>query len=255
MKGSEDILARAIDELKNEQIPQGPPTDLVDATLAGLDRGVSQQQDPGAERVRFTTVLAAAKSCLSSRPAKVAAAAVLLICSGYVIGRLSAPRPADTKRLYVALESSLRSSLEPAIRQALLEEMSRRWQPALLQSCSQLREELSQQFRQDFNRLAVQTLVASNAVTNQLLRELVQSIDYAQTQDLRRVAAALCQLELNRVQDKTQLSNELKSLAYYTGDQLDRTRQGVARLLINTWPGAQKTNVPAAPDQSDDGKD
>lgn len=236
MKENEDILEKAVKAIKNQQIPPGPPQELTDATIAKLTEHSEQSETVSIEsRIRIIERLKSAKGIT-----KVAAAAVLLIAAGYATGRLSAPRPPDMEQLQAALE--------PAIRSKLLEEMDRRWQLALASSYVRLQEELSEQYRQDLSRFAVQTLAASNAVTNQLLAEFVQYINAAQTQDLRRIAAALEQIESNRLQDKTQLTNGLESLAYLTEDELKRTRQAMAQFLVNTQPD----NIP--PDMPENSK-
>ena len=106
----------------------------------------------------------------------------------------------------------------------------------------QIKDDLSEQYRQDLNRFAVQTLAASNAVTNELLAELIESIDATQAQDLRRIAAALEQMELIRLHDKTQLVSGLETLAYQTEDELQRTRQDMMRFLVNTQPDSPDPN-------------
>lgn len=170
-----------------------------------------------------------------SKITKLAAAAVLLIALGYAIALLRAPRELDADQLH-ALETSLKSSLEPAIRQSLREELSRDWQLTLANNYVQLKDELNQQFQRDLNEFAVWTFAASNTVTNQLLTELIQSINAAQTQDRRWVAAALEQIELNRLRDKVQLANGLETLALYTDDELMRTKQDVAGWIAYSQP-------------------
>jgi len=164
----------------------------------------------------------------------VAAAVVLLILAGYAAGRLSAPRLPDAEQLQAVLE--------PAIRQNLLDEMKRYWQLGLTSNYVRLKDELSQQYRHELDQFAIQTLAASNAVTNQLLAELVQSINAAQTQDLRRIAAALEQIELNRLQDNTQLSNAFATFAVRTEDELQRTKKNMAQLLSYTQPDSSVPN-------------
>ncbi|MFH1719105.1 MAG: hypothetical protein ABIF19_17255, partial [Planctomycetota bacterium] len=117
------------------------------------------------------------------RLTKLAAAAVLLIGAGFLAGRLTGPGPIDVEALRADLESSLRSSLEPAIRQSLLEEMDNRWQPAFEANCAQLKEQLQQQVRRDLMQFAAQTLAASGTQTDQRLRELIQLIEAARMQD------------------------------------------------------------------------
>jgi hypothetical protein len=147
--------------------------------------------------------------------AKLAAAAVLLIGAGYVAGRLSAPQPVNLKELQATLECSLRLSLEPAIRQALVDDIDSRWQSVFAASHTQLQ----QQVGRDLAEFA-QTLAASRNLSDQRFRELIQSIEAARRQDRLRTAAALEQIELNRLQDKTRFGNDLVALAAQTNELL-----------------------------------
>lgn len=227
---NENILEKAVKALKNEQVPPGPPRELADATIAKLTEASGQSSTVTAgRRFRFIERLKATNSFT-----KVAAAAVLLIIAGYAAGRLSAPRGPDAEQLQAALE--------PAIRQNLLDEMKRYWQLALTSSYVQLKDDLTQQYRSDLSRFAIQTLAASNAVTNELLTELIESINEAQTEDRQWVAAAFEQIELNRRQDNAQLSNAFVTFAVRTEDELLRTRQNMAQLLSYTQPDSPVPN-------------
>lgn len=175
------------------------------------------------------------KTVFQNRITKFAAAAVLLITLGYTVALLTAPRELDADQFH-ALETSLKSSLEPAIRQSLREELSRDWQLGLAGSYVQLRDELSQQFRRDLNEFTVQTIAASSTVTNQHLADLIEAINAAQTQERRWIVAALEQLELNRLQDKSQLRNDFATFAVLTGDELLRTKQTVAEWIAYGQP-------------------
>lgn len=221
MKERKSILDKAISCLKKEPVPPGPPQETIDATVAKLTEASRQPNTLNVEgRIRIIERIKASGSF-----AKVVAA-VLLIAIAYATGRLSAPRPPDLEELQAALE--------PAIRLNLLDEMSRRWQLAWANSYLQLKEELSEQRRRDLDTYAVQTLAASNAVTNRLLEELVESINDAQVQDYRKIAEALYKIEMNRLQDKAQLTNGLETLAYQTEDKLELTRQFMSQLLVDT---------------------
>ncbi len=227
---SENILEKAVKALKNEQVPPGPPRELADATIAKLTEASGQSNAVTAgRRFRFIERLKATNSFT-----KVAAAAVLLIIAGYAAGRLSAPRGPDAEQLQAALE--------PAIRQNLLDEMKQYWQLALVSSYVQLKDDLTQQYRRDLSRFAIQTLAASNAVTNELLTELIESINVAQTEDRQWVAAAFEQIELNRLRDNAQLSNAFVTFAVRTEDELQRTKQGMAQLLSYTQPDSPVPN-------------
>ena len=157
------------------------------------------------------------RTVFKSPIAKLAAAAVLLIAVGYATGRLSAPEPLDVEELKASLESSLKSSLEPAIRQDLLEEMNEQCQSAFAAGCAQIKEELQRQVRRDLAEFAAQTLAASGTLTNQRLMELVRLIEAARWRERQQVAAAIEQIE----QDKIQLRNGLLAVAVRTNELLD----------------------------------
>jgi hypothetical protein len=187
---------------------------------------------------------------------KFAAAAVLLIATGYVAGRLSAPTPVDVEQLHANLEASLRSSLEPAIQEALLDDLNRRWAVVLASNHAQfqegfnlLRKELAEQLSRDMGVFAVNTLYASNAVTNQLLRDLIKGIVTVQTRDRRLVAAALGQIESNRLNEGTQLKKSLATLAVNTASELRRTKDEVTELLISAQPDGLAPNIPETLDE------
>ena len=164
------------------------------------------------------------------------AAAVLLLVAGYAIGHIVEPRPPDVEQLHQALETSLKSTLEPAILQNVVEQLNRDWRLALAGSYLRLKDELGEQFRRELNAYALHTLAASNSLTNELLTELIEAINTAQAQDRRWVAAAIEQIEWNRLRDKSQFINGLEMLAAETGDELLRTRQDFAKLLVYTEP-------------------
>lgn len=151
---------------------------------------------------------------IASNLGKFAAAAVLLIAVGYAIGRLTTPQP-DMEQLQSAMETSLRASL--------LEEMNNRWQTAFTANCVQLKDELQQQVRRDLTEFAAQTLAASNTLTEQRLIQLIELIEAARERDRLQVAAALEEIELNRLQDKSQLGSGLVALAAQTSEFRDKT--------------------------------
>ena len=148
--------------------------------------------------------------------AKLAAAAVILIAAGVVAGRLSAPQ-VDTEQLRAELEASLKSSLEPAIRQSVLDEADRRWQSVFAAGCAELKDELAQQVRRDLTQFAAQSLTASGVQTQRQLRELIQLIEAARIQDRRNVETALEHIE-------SQFGNGLVTLAAHT-NELQRPEQ------------------------------
>ncbi len=156
------------------------------------------------------------RTVFKSPIAKFAAAAVLLIAVGYATGRLSAPPPLDVEEFKAALEISLKSSLEPAIRQDLLKRMNERWQSAFAAGCAQIKEELQRQVRRDLTEFAAQTLAASGTLTNQRLMELIQLIEATRRRERQQIEAAFEQIE----QEKILLRNGLLAVAAQTNELL-----------------------------------
>lgn len=236
-----DIFEKALRSLKNEPIPPGPPQELADATIAEL-AARTELSDAQELTSRFS-IRDRLRS--ASRLGKIAAAAALLIAAGYATGRWSAPRPPDMEQIRVALE--------PAIRRNLLDETRQYVQSALASGYVQISDELVRQYRQDLSRVAIQTLAASNTITNELLTELIESVNTMQSQDRQRFAAALEQVELNRLRDRSQLSNAFANFALQTEDELNKTKKDVAQVLSYALPD----NRPApynleAPDNSNE---
>ena len=156
---------------------------------------------------------------LIGRLMKLAAAAVLMIGAGYIAGRLSAPEPLDVQEFQVALESSLKASLVPAIRQELLSEMDDRWQSTLAASNTKVKDELARQVRRDLAEFAAQTLAASGTRTDQRLNKLIQLIEAARIQDRQRMASAFDYIE-------SRFGNGLVTLAARTDELLGAERVG-----------------------------
>jgi hypothetical protein len=227
MQKKKDILTKAIEALIEMVVPPGPPESCVDATLTKLAEASGQPEAASVrKRMQAANRIKTAKGFV-----KLAVAAMLLIVVGYIAGQLSGPRPPDVEQL------------QETIRQDVLEEMKHYWQLGMANSYVKLKDELNEQYRRDLNEFAVRTVAASSAVTNQLLEELIESINADKTEDLRRIARVLHYMESNRLQDKTQLTNGLETLAVHTGDQLQRTRQDMVKLLVYRQPGSLVPNV------------
>jgi len=223
MEENENILEKAVKALKNEQIPPGPSQELAEATIVKLTEASAQSNEvTTGKRIWFIDWLKATNSFT-----KVAAAAVLLIIAGYATGRLTSPRPPDMEQLQIALEPVIRSRLADEMKQYLL--------LGLTNSYIRLKDDLTQQYRSDFNQYATQTLAASNTVTNRLLQELIESINAAQTQERQWVAANFEQMELNRRWENAELSNAFATFAVQTEDEL-------ARLWSYTQPDSSVPN-------------
>ena len=206
-----DNIEKRLEELDQAISDSGS---IVDKVMHRIDSGAVTKPQPSS----------AGKLFVFRQFSKWAVAAVLLALVGYAAGRLSGPG-VDMDQLSATLTNSVRADLA--------QEMTEQWRDELATSYVQLKDELNQQHQKDLNRFALQTLAASNTSTNQLLTELIQSINAAQAHDRQWVLAALDQIESNRLADTTQFRNGLESLAVLTGNEFERTRQDMVQLLVN----------------------
>jgi hypothetical protein len=213
MEEDKDILKKAAEVLHNEEIPPGPSQELIDETMARLKETSRRFETiPLSGRIRIRERLRAINNLN-----KVAAAVILLLVGGYVIGRLSAPRPPDMKQLQAVLA--------PAIRRELLDEINQ----YLQSSYASLTDNLDRKYQQDLNRVGMQILAASNTVTNERLGELIESFNEYQIQERQRFTTMLERMESNRIQESALLTNALV-------EEMERTKQDVVQLLSYTQP-------------------
>jgi HPt (histidine-containing phosphotransfer) domain-containing protein len=231
MKRRKDKLSEAIARLRREGHSADVPKEIVDETLkriADCGFGIADGNDAP---LQIRNPQFAIRNLF-----RLAAAAAILIICGYATGRLSAPKPPDLDALREALAPSVAAVLEPALRQKVMEDIRGEFQLAWAGTYVRIKEELTEQYRDDISRAALQILAASNATTNERLTQLAQSIDTAQTQDLRHIAQAQHEIETSREQDKTQFASGLQTLAYRTEDELSRTQRAIAQLLGEARP-------------------
>lgn len=229
MTDDKDILSKALTSLRHQKTPE-LPQEVINDTLAQLGQAESNADS------RFSNARSWNIRPVLRPVVRLTAAAAVLLLVGYSLGRMSGPPPIDMDHLHDALLPSLATALEPTIRETVIDDVGQRYQMAFADAYVRLRDELTEQHRSDMNRYATQTLAASNAVTNQLLAELVQTIRADQTKELRSVAAALHQIERNRLEDREMLTTELLALADQTEDELKETRNELVQLVVNSSP-------------------
>jgi hypothetical protein len=172
-----------------------------------------------------------------SRFVPYAAAAAAFIAVGFLVGRVSTTQPVNIEQL----RNELKVSLAGEIRKEVSEQLKGDLQAAFAAGFEQIKDGLRNEYQQDLNRYAIETLAASSAVTNQLLNELIATLDTSREQDLRRIAAAMEQVELNRMRDSSELRDSFATFASYTGNELTQTRNEMAELLSYTRPGDNGT--------------
>jgi hypothetical protein len=102
----------------------------------------------------------------------------------------AAPKPLNVQQLQAAMESSLKSSLEPVIRRQLQDEFENRLQSALAAERDALKQELARQVHRDLRTFAEQTLTTVGNLMDQRLMEFARLVEEARIKDRRHVAAA-----------------------------------------------------------------
>ena len=224
MNEDKDNLEKALDAIRNEQIPEGPSKELVDSTVTRLTEIQSQSDGASPEYViHFSEKLRTFRGF-----ARYAAAAVLLIVAGYAVGRVSAPQPPDIEEL--------QSVLEPAIRRNVVDQLRKDLNAGLTTCYDQLTEDLERRHNQNMLQLATHIMEASSSVTNERLGDLVESINTVKAEERQWFTRALERIDSERLRDKELLSTALVNFAIQTGDELKRTQQGVAQLLSYRLP-------------------
>ena len=233
MEDKNEILNKAVNAIRNEQIPAGPSEDLTNAALEKLNEVSSQLP-----REQFDKqVIFSKRFMIINNLTRIAAVIILSIAVGYAAGRISAPRSTDMEQM--------QANLEPVIRDKLLEEVTQYVQLGLASNYVQLKQELTEQYQKDLSQAALEILNTSGTITNNLLEELIQSFATAQLQDRQLVAAAIQKVEQNRIADKTQLGSALVNFASRTEQDLQQTQQNVALIanfLTNTDNISQDEN-------------
>lgn len=159
---------------------------------------------------------------MESKFARLAAAAVLIIAVSFSAGLVIGSRR-NSERIRAHLEASLKQDLQSAVTDSI----------ALME------EELRDEYRQELNRYAIQTMVASNAATNQLLSQLVAAINQSRSQELEGIVAAMGQIEANRLRENDELRKDLVTFASYTDERLSK----MAELWDYTRPGDNQENT------------
>jgi hypothetical protein len=129
---------------------------------------------------------------------KFAAAAILLIVVGFIVGRFFSPEQNI---------EALQASLVPAVTQNVLAQINDQWQKEYARNYTQIKDELSRQMSQEMAEFTEQTLAASSTITDQRVKELIQLIEAARVKDRQWIAAALEQIEINRRQDNARIGS------------------------------------------------
>jgi hypothetical protein len=200
---------KILDRLKN--------LSQVEPTKEATERAVEKVRDAliagEARRVGFTPPL------LINGLIKFAAAAVLMIGAGFIGGRLSAPKPLNVQRLQAVLGSSLKSSLEPAIRRQLQDEFENRLQSALSAQRDTLKQELARQVHRDLETFAGRTLTTVGNLMDRRLMEFARLVEEARIKDRQHVAAAFDYMG-------SRFGDGLETLAAQTDNLLGAERAG-----------------------------
>ncbi len=140
---------------------------------------------------------------------KWAMAAGLMICLGFGVGRLTAPR---------ANLAQIRAALEPELRR-------------------QLSQEFASVVRDQVNQAASATLAAAGTQTQELLATYAGDLEAARAKDTRAIYTILDRVQAQRLVDYVALKKDLDTVAVNTDAGLRRTEQQLVQLADNNPAG------------------
>ena len=147
---------------------------------------------------------------------RTAVAAALVLGTGVMLGRWTAPRSVDIEQLRTDVQASVVAALTPAVQEAVLAQVDQRLLAGLTTTEANLRAELGDQLRGDLQLFATQITAGSERRMDKRFTELVQLIEEARLKDRLYVARALDRIEQNHARDKTQIGLGLQSIAALT---------------------------------------
>jgi hypothetical protein len=192
-------LDKAIEAVKNTQVPAGPSQDLTELTLHRLQAAAEQQDavGEGEPQIGWASV--------ARRFWPLAAAAMLM--AGFFVGRLTQPRSISRPDL---------ASLEQSLYNRLQETLASDVQAAQVQTYRRVVSDVNAALDQRLPMVAAEVLLASNSTTTQVIRDLVQIIRTNQVQQQKEFATALELIESDRLRDQAQLNTRFASFAAAT---------------------------------------
>jgi len=139
---------------------------------------------------------------------KWAAAAAIVLAAGFGVGKVTSANP-DVQQV--------RAAIEPEIRQ-------------------QLRQEFAQLLRDQLDKTASATLIASGEQTKQLVEDFAKALETKRAGENRAIYAALNNLDSQRLADYVSLKKELDTVAVLTDASLRRTQQQLVQLADSAQP-------------------
>ena len=151
--------------------------------------------------------------------AKIAAAVLVVLALGFVVGRLSTPGP-DMEQLQQQLEMSLVSSLQPKLQQSIFEQVKIDLLSPLADRQVQFENEMQQQLQSVLSDFAAEFQTASANNLNQVLGDLMLAFDEARMQERNFFIQALDQLDQRQWADHEILQNDLVELASLANDEI-----------------------------------
>ncbi|MHC4215653.1 MAG: hypothetical protein ACYSWP_20075 [Planctomycetota bacterium] len=217
MKNKNDKFNKALNELGQRSQEKEVPKEVVEGTLASLrDKQAESEAFVYRRNQRYPLF-------------KAAIAAGLVMAIGFAAGVISGP---DAEQL----TSEIKAKLKPQITEAVILELAplvkEVAESAVLVGCNEFANEFSGQLRSDIDKMGLQVLAASGALTTQRLEQLIEAINTAQQKERYWITSAFEQIESNRLEDKQQLTGGLRTLAFYTEDEIKRTKQDFAKLVL-----------------------
>lgn len=162
-------------------------------------------------------------------PFRWAAAAVILLCAGVLLGRVSQPSM-NQEELKRQVKAEVRSGLERELITQVSTSLQTQWRQELATALTQDRERLSEAVTLALQANAIETLEASQGRTEQLLTGLIGEIQRSRKADRARLQFVLGELENRIARESGTLEYKLTHLAQATGQRFELARDEMIRL-------------------------
>ncbi len=203
---------KTIDTLKHLPVPQGPSPALVKKTLAAMEATTDppKSQSPGRATLIFLV--------------KTGLAAMILIGSGFLVGRLSHSSQLSEKQVQ-ALKLSLLESMTPTVTTYVADQLTTDLRESLALAYGKLAHDVDQQMDARLNQYALQVLAVSQAKTQQTLGDLVEVIRRNEASQQQRFTNALYQLDYQHTLRDKQVRKSLATVTDLTQSHVKHTEE------------------------------
>jgi hypothetical protein len=213
---SKEKLEKAIEELKNLQIPAGASENLIAQTIGKIKE---QERAGQAKTMKLRFLL------------KYAAAAAVILCAFWA-GRTSNHSALNSEQI-VLIENNLFKRMEPLVTTVVKNNITGQIQNLMVENNQSLLALVGEKYSRQLDEYAAALLALSNKNTNTLIGDLVNVISEAQKREREMIAEEIGKIELAREQRDEDLKNNFVKFASETENEITLTKKQLQTLIEN----------------------